>query len=68
MPGTFLNYLAKLQAVTRFPIGNFEDYLTALYDRHNYFDRMGCCISDRRLTVLDAEPYRQKILNGYLPD
>lgn len=65
-------YLERLGTAADVEILTFDDLLTALRHRHDYFAEMGCRLSDHGLEQLYAEPYReaeigtifQKIRNG----
>jgi glucuronate isomerase len=53
----FLKYLNKLEAITNISIGSFDNYLSALHDRHDFFASMGCKVSDHGLEEIYAEDY-----------
>lgn len=59
---TFLlnQYINKLEDVTGKTIAVFEDYLSALKDRHDYFAANGCRVSDHGLEHIYAEDYREE--------
>lgn len=44
-------YLEKLSHVSGIKITNYDSYLDALKNRHNYFHSMGCRISDHALVL-----------------
>ncbi|HTL08837.1 MAG TPA: glucuronate isomerase, partial [Chitinophagaceae bacterium] len=44
-PVKFNNYLKKLEAVSNVSVANFNDYLFALENRHDFFASAGCCVS-----------------------
>jgi glucuronate isomerase len=50
-------YITKLEGVYGQPVADFEQYLTALKSRHDYFAENGCVLSDHGLEQLYAEPY-----------
>ena len=50
-------YIQKLEAVTNTSIQNYQDYLTALKLRHDYFAANGCKVSDHGLEQMYAEDY-----------
>lgn len=58
-PNAFNAYLAKLEAAANTSIGSFNEYLDALKNRHDYFARMGCSVSDHGLEQIDAEDYTE---------
>jgi glucuronate isomerase len=53
----FLSYVAKLEKVCNVSIGNFSDFIQALKNRHDYFDSMGCKVSDHGLEEIYADEY-----------
>ncbi|WP_256010722.1 glucuronate isomerase [Desertivirga xinjiangensis] len=50
-------YITKLEAVTDLNISDFDTYLSALKNRHDYFAANGCSISDHGLEQIYAEDY-----------
>ena len=50
-------YINKLEQVTDLTIGDFDTYLSALKQRHDYFAANGCSISDHGLEQIYAEDY-----------
>jgi glucuronate isomerase len=50
-------YITKLEGVYGQPVSDFDQYLTALKSRHDYFAENGCVLSDHGLEQLYAEPY-----------
>lgn len=50
-------YIDKLQVVADHPINNFMDLLEALAIRHDFFETMGCRISDHGLETFYYEEY-----------
>jgi glucuronate isomerase len=53
----FRNYVKRLESVVNQTITNYDDYLTALKNRHDYFATMGCKLSDHGLEQLYTAPY-----------
>lgn len=53
----FVAYIKKLEAATNLSISNFEDYLFALQNRHDFFASMGCSVSDHGLEEIYAEEF-----------
>ncbi|MCA1746487.1 MAG: glucuronate isomerase, partial [Bacteroidales bacterium] len=51
------DYLDKLQEVADYPIRNFMDLLEALARRHDFFEEMGCRLSDHGLETFYYEEY-----------
>jgi glucuronate isomerase len=56
-PERFNNYIRKLETATNVAISNFNDYLFALENRHDFFSSMGCAVSDHGLEELYAEEF-----------
>ncbi len=56
---TFNAYVNKLQAVSNILIASWDDYLTALKSRHDFFAENGCCLSDHGLEQLYAVDYQE---------
>lgn len=50
-------YIDALSAVAEMPINNYDDLLTALLKRHDYFASVGCKLSDHGLMHFYAEDY-----------
>jgi len=61
-------YLDRLQELTNHPIDKFMGLLEALMIRHDYFDSMGCKLSDHGLETFYYEDYEhdeiEKIFNN----
>lgn len=53
----FNEYLARLEQAANISIGDFDDYLDALKNRHDFFAANGCSVSDHGLEHLYAEDY-----------
>lgn len=53
----FNAYVDKVQAVTNIAISSYQDYLTALKNRHDYFAANGASVSDHGLEQVYAEEY-----------
>jgi len=51
------NYIAKLEDVSETTINYYDDYLTALKKRHDYFSENDCVVSDHGLEQMYAEEY-----------
>jgi glucuronate isomerase len=56
-PKKFVIYLQQLESVSDFSISNFNDYLSALKSRHDFFALMGCVVSDHGLEMIYAENF-----------
>ncbi|MCX8481203.1 MAG: glucuronate isomerase, partial [Sediminibacterium sp.] len=55
----FISYLKKLESVTNVEINNFNNYLNALKLRHDYFNEMGCRVSDHGLEHIYADDFTE---------
>ena len=53
----FNAYIKKIEAVTNTSVSNFNDYLFALENRHDFFAAAGCSVSDHGLEELYAEEF-----------
>lgn len=51
------DYINKVEKVTELSISDFDTYLKALKQRHDYFDANGCRVSDHGLEQIYAEDY-----------
>ncbi|HTI10745.1 MAG TPA: glucuronate isomerase [Puia sp.] len=56
-PENFSAYIKKLEAATNIAISNFNDYLFALENRHDFFASMGCTVSDHGLEEIYVEEF-----------
>jgi glucuronate isomerase len=52
-------WVDKLQAVASVAIASFDDLLTALKKRHDFFHQLGCRASDHGLERVLVEPYTE---------
>jgi len=57
---TYNSYLDRLQEVSEHPIKNFMDLLEALMIRHDFFDSMGCRLSDHGLETFYYADYEHE--------
>ena len=57
MPANFNKYVDTVAKVSGITVNNFDDYLTALKNRHNFFAANGCKVSDHGLEEIYAEDY-----------
>ncbi len=55
--GSYNNYLDQLEVAAGYHISSFMDLLEALARRHDYFEEMGCRLSDHGLETLCFEEY-----------
>lgn len=53
----FLQYVRKVEVAAGMGVNRFEDYLMALKRRHDFFDEMGCRVSDHGLEEIYADEY-----------
>jgi glucuronate isomerase len=56
-PENFNGYIRRLEAATNVAISNFNDYLFALENRHDFFASAGCTVSDHGLEEIYAEEF-----------
>jgi glucuronate isomerase len=56
-PEKFVAYAKKLEAASNTSISNFDTFLTALQNRHDFFASMGCKVSDHGLEEIYAEDF-----------
>ena len=57
IPDRFNGYIKRLEVATNVAISNFNDYLFALENRHDFFASMGCTVSDHGLEEMYAEEF-----------
>jgi glucuronate isomerase len=62
-PASFNQYLNRLEKASSISISNFEQYLSALRQRHDYFDLQGCRVSDHGLEEVYAEEFSAPEIN-----
>jgi len=60
----FNRYVDKVAEIAAVDIGSYQDYLTALKKRHDFFGQMGCRLSDHGLEQVYAEDYTDADLNA----
>lgn len=58
---TFINHL---EASSNVAIHDYSNFLTALRNRHNYFDLIGCRLSDHGLEEIYSEDFTDQEING----
>ena len=56
-PVVFNAYIKKLEAVSDIAVSNFNDFLSALQSRHDFFASVGCKVSDHGLEEIYAEDF-----------
>jgi glucuronate isomerase len=59
-PEVFNEYVDRLSAVTGKAIADFQSYLNALKERHEFFDNMGSRLSDHGIENFFAESHTEK--------
>jgi len=59
-PSSYKLYLEKLEKAADISISSYMDLLTALNERHDFFHRMGCRISDHGLEYFYAEDFEHQ--------
>ncbi len=58
-PVAFNQYVARLEQAADVAIGDFNEFLDALKKRHDFFAKMGACVSDHGLETLYSEDYTE---------
>ncbi|MCG8334912.1 MAG: glucuronate isomerase, partial [Proteobacteria bacterium] len=58
-PYTYNEYLDKLSLASGVTINSYDDLLEALLNRHDYFHRCGCRLSDRGLDTVVSESFSE---------
>ena len=75
-PQLLTAYVKKLEAAGNVSISTFDEYLSALKGRHDYFASVGCRVSDHGLDHLFSDDFTEqetkstfkKLLAGQVPD
>ena len=75
-PQLLTGYVKKLEAAGNVSISTFDEYLSALKGRHDYFASVGCRVSDHGLDHLFSDDFTEqetkstfkKLLAGQVPD
>ncbi len=57
--GGFRAYMEQLAQISGVSIANFDDMITALRKRHDFFHEMGCKLSDHGIEEFYAEEYTE---------
>lgn len=60
----FNQYVARLEAASNVSIHTFDDFMTALRQRHDFFAAMGCKLSDHGLEQIYAEDYTETAIKA----
>lgn len=63
--GEFNAYVKKLEAVSNAKVTSYQSYLDLLKQRHDFFAKMGCSVSDHGLESIYAEDFSDKEINAY---
>ncbi|MBC7849932.1 MAG: glucuronate isomerase, partial [Chitinophagaceae bacterium] len=58
-PIVFNQYVTLLETVTNINISDYTSYLAALRKRHDFFELMGCNVSDHGLETIYADDYTE---------
>ena len=75
-PESYKEYILKLGEAAGMEIHSYADLLDALQKRHDFFESMGCKLSDHGMDTFHAADYTEsevdtifrKVLNGIFPD
>jgi|ERR1017187_2084822 glucuronate isomerase len=62
--GEFISYLEKLEISVGKKITSYPAFLNALKHRHDFFEEMGCLVSDHGLEHIFAENYTEEEINA----
>lgn len=62
-PKAYQNYIEQLSDVSGVNITTFDDLLQALQNRHDFFESVGCKLSDHGMDVFYAASYTQSEIN-----
>jgi len=63
-PKVYNAYLDKLAEVTNIDLINFQSLINALYIRHDFFNDMGCKLSDHGLETFYADVYTESEISN----
>ena len=63
-PFAYNEYLKKLEEASGISIVRFDDLLSALRNRHDFFHEQGCRLSDHGLETFYAESYTEREIAG----
>jgi len=63
-PDDYNKYLDKLSSASDMIISNYQDLINALKKRQEFFNSMGCKLSDHGIETFYAEDYTQKEINA----
>ena len=62
----FLDWIHQLKDITNTEIGNFDQLLTALKKRHDFFHQLGCRASDHGIGLPFSKPFDGRSLDQLL--
>ena len=60
----FNSYINKLETVNGMAVTSYQSYLSALKQRHDFFAKMGCSVSDHGLESIYAEDFTDEEINS----
>ena len=63
-PKAYKEYIQKLGEAADMVIGSYTDLIEALQKRHDFFESLGCRLSDHGMETFYAEPYRQSEIDA----
>lgn len=63
-PAKYNAYLQKLEQAANTSISTYQDLLTALKSRHDFFAGMGCAVSDHGIEEIYADDYSDTEINN----
>ena len=63
-PAAFNSYINKLETVNGMAVTSYQSYLSALKQRHDFFAKMGCSVSDHGLESIYAEDFTDEEINS----
>ncbi|MCL2329728.1 MAG: glucuronate isomerase, partial [Phycisphaerae bacterium] len=59
-PAEFNSYVDQLAAATGIEISNFQQFLDALQNQHDYFHAQGCRLSDHGLELIHSDDFTER--------
>ncbi|MCJ7772054.1 MAG: glucuronate isomerase, partial [Desulfobacterales bacterium] len=62
-PNVFNSWVARLEKTTDIPIKNYDSFLEALKNRHDFFHEMGCRLSDHGIEQPYADDFTVSDIN-----
>jgi len=61
--GKFNNYIGKLEESSNIAITDYNDFLNVLENRHDFFSKFGCSVSDHGLEEIYCEDFTDHEIN-----